>query len=105
MGLIQKASELGYKHYSDFTTEELDKLPLNNPNKLIEYFFIQKWLRDEHKIYLSSTKGYDSTHFRFEIYFSEDEESEWELSTDMVETYENALEDALELTIETMQCF
>ena len=40
MNLIQEASKLGYKHYTEFTIEELDKLPLNNPNKQIEYYFI-----------------------------------------------------------------
>lgn len=50
MDLIQKINKLGYKHYTEFTILELDKLPLNNPNKQIEYFFIQKWLREVHKI-------------------------------------------------------
>ena len=46
MDLIQKASKLGYKHYMEFTIDELDKLQLNNSNKQIEYYFLQKWLRD-----------------------------------------------------------
>ena len=53
MDLIRKASNLGYMHYTEFTIEELDKLPLENSNKQIEYFFIQKWLRDEHNIDIS----------------------------------------------------
>ena len=50
MDLIQEASKLDYKHYTEFTIEELDKLPLNNSNKQIEYYFIQKWLREKHNI-------------------------------------------------------
>lgn len=52
MDLIQKFSKLGYKHHTELTMEELDKLPLNNSNKLIEYFFIQKWLREKHKLFV-----------------------------------------------------
>ena len=52
MDLIQKANKLGYKHYTEFTVEELDNLSLGNSNKQIEYYFIQKWLRDVHKINL-----------------------------------------------------
>ena len=52
MDLIQKANKLGYKHYTAFTVEELDNLPLGNSDKQIEYYFIQKWLREVHKIHI-----------------------------------------------------
>lgn len=50
MDLIQKASKLGYKHYTEFTVGELDKLPISNNSKQIEYCFLQKWLREVHNI-------------------------------------------------------
>lgn len=50
MDLIQKASKLGYKHYTEFTVKELDKLPISNNSKQIECYFIQKWLREVHNI-------------------------------------------------------
>ena len=53
MNIIQTASKLRYKHYTEFTVEELDKLPLSNQNKQIEYYFIQKWLREIHKIHIN----------------------------------------------------
>ena len=52
MDLIQKANKLGYKHYTEFTMEELDNLSLGNSNKQIEYYFIQRWLREEHSLYV-----------------------------------------------------
>ena len=52
MDLIQKANKLGYKHYTEFTVEELDNLSLENSNKQIEYYFIQKWLREKHNLYI-----------------------------------------------------
>lgn len=51
MDLIKKANKLKYKHYTEFTIEELNKLPLENLNKQIEYYFIQKWLREKHNIH------------------------------------------------------
>ena len=52
MDLIQKANKLGYKHYTEFTVEELDNLSLENSNKQIEYYFIQKWLREKHNVHI-----------------------------------------------------
>lgn len=54
MDLIQKASKLGYKHYTEFTVGELDKLPISNNSKQIEYCFLQKWLREVHDIIVTS---------------------------------------------------
>ena len=53
MELIQKANKLCYKHYTEFTVEELDNLSLENSNKQIEYYFIQKWLREIHNIHIA----------------------------------------------------
>ena len=63
MDLIQKANKLGYKHYTEFTVEELDNLSLENSNKQIEYYFIQKWLREKHNILVEPS--WEGTH---EIY-------------------------------------
>lgn len=56
MDLIKKASKLGYKHYTGFTITELDKLNLKDFNKQIEYYFIQKWLREKHDIFVISNR-------------------------------------------------
>jgi len=52
MDLVQKASKLGYKHYTELTLERIDKLPITNYSKQIEYYFIQKWLREEYEIHI-----------------------------------------------------
>ena len=52
MNLIQKANELGYNHYVEFTVEELDKLSLKNSNKKIEYCFVKDWLREKYSIHI-----------------------------------------------------
>lgn len=57
MDLIQKASKLGYKHYTEFTVGGLDKLPISNNSKQIEYCFLQRWLRETHNIHISIDYG------------------------------------------------
>ena len=73
MDLIQKASKLGYKHYTEFTVGELDKLPISNNSKQIEYCFLQKWLRETHKIYVTAspsyTDGSDNKKHYFELFY------------------------------------
>lgn len=71
MGLIKEASKLGYKHYTEFTIDELDKLHLNNSNKQIEYYFIQKWLREEHDKYIKCHPVYrdEKTQWEYVIFF------------------------------------
>lgn len=100
MDLLQKANKLGYKHYTDFTIEELDELSLSNDNKQIEYYFIQKWLREEHNIML-------------EINYSDCEWWQWVIiheesnthifgtnKTDDIDlTYEEALEEGLKQSL------
>lgn len=97
MDLIQKVNKLGYKHYTEFTIEELDKLPLSNLNKQIEYFFIQKWLREEHDIFiwcLPNEYVLDTWHFRIET-----REIPNKTLSEHYKTYEEALEKGLQQTL------
>jgi len=55
---------------------------------------LQKWLREEHKIFLNSITGHDLG-TRFQIYYEEDRFTYDELYTDMYEKYELALEAGL----------
>lgn len=66
MDLIKKANSLGYKHYTEFTIDELSKLSLNNPNKQIEYYFIQKWLREKHNKYVQCHPVYRDEKIQWE---------------------------------------
>ena len=67
MDLIQKASNLGYKHYTEYTLQELDKLSINNINKQIEYYLIQKWLREIHNVFINIGHRPHSQKFYFTI--------------------------------------
>ena len=56
-------SEKGYKHYTENTVEELDKLPLNNHHIITEFAHLREWLRVNHGIGIYSSWGtyYDKT--------------------------------------------
>jgi hypothetical protein len=45
-------SEKGYKHYTENTVEELDKLPLDSPDILTEFAHLCEWLRINHGIWV-----------------------------------------------------
>ena len=98
MDLIQKANKLGYKHYTEFTVEELDNLSLENSNKQIEYYFIQKWLREEHHIIVEPlifNKGFlenDKFCYQWRVY---DNTEDWFTGLEF-KTYEEALEMGLQ---------
>lgn len=43
-------SEKGYKHYTENTIEELDKLSLDSPDIITEFAHLGEWLRVNHGI-------------------------------------------------------
>ena len=97
MDLIQKASKLGYKHYTEFTVGELDKLPISNNSKQIEYCFLQKWLREEHHLIVIVAYQYehDSTPYSYWIY-KENNSLPLNQWINDLKTYEEALEMGLQ---------
>jgi len=96
MGLIQKANKLGYKYCTEFTVEELDNLSLGNSNKQIEYFFIQKWLREVHGIDITIYRSFSFTHsYHYCIIKDCYYENELRQISESNRSYEVCLEDAL----------
>ena len=101
MDLIQKANKLGYKHYTEFTVEELDNLSLENSNKQIEYYFIQRWLREKHNINCRVASNSLTCHFPVNEVLDEDG-AEMKGITQFIiyKTYEEALEAGLQAALE-----
>lgn len=96
MDLIQKASKLGYKHYTEFTVGELDKLPISNNSKQIEYCFLQKWLREVHGVDITIHRSFSFTHsYHYCIIKDCDYENELRQMSESNRSYEVCLEDAL----------
>lgn len=52
MEIVQKATELGYRHYADLTIEEIDDLPIGDDDKYMEYCRIAKWLREHYRAHI-----------------------------------------------------
>ena len=52
MEIFKQLKNLGYKHYIDLTIEELDKLPIDNIEKRIEYSLVIDWFREKHDIHI-----------------------------------------------------
>jgi hypothetical protein len=47
-------SEKGYKHYTENTIEELDKLPLDSSDIITEFSHLCEWLRINHSIWVNT---------------------------------------------------
>lgn len=104
--IIQKATKLGYKHYGQYSVEELDSLSISDERKLIEYFLIQKWLRDKKeysvdiRYYVLREKVYESVIRRNEsgeiIAFGLNSQYRFD-------TYEEALEMGILVVLEKMK--
>lgn len=66
MKIFKELNKLGYKHYTENTTEELDNLSLDNPDIITEFAHLCEWLRVKHGIWISVVynskyKQYDYT--------------------------------------------
>jgi len=70
MKTFKQFSEKGYKHHTENTIEELDKLPLDSTDIITEFAHLCEWLRVNHGIWISV-----KTLFDHEIYGKKDK---WE---------------------------
>jgi hypothetical protein len=48
MKIFKELNKLGYKHYTENTVEELDDLPLDSEERIMEQALVLKWFRKEH---------------------------------------------------------
>ena len=55
---------------------------------------LQKWIREEHRIFLNSITGYELD-TRFQVYYEKDGITYDDLFTDMFDKYEDSLEEGL----------
>jgi hypothetical protein len=50
MKIFKELKKLGYKHYTEHTVEELDNLPLESKERIIEQALVLRWFREKHKL-------------------------------------------------------
>ena len=50
MKIFKELKKLGYKHYAECTIEELDDLPLNSEERIMEQALVLRWFREKHDL-------------------------------------------------------
>jgi len=50
MKIFKELKKLGYKHYTEYTVEELDALELNNSHRIMEQALVLKWFREKYNL-------------------------------------------------------
>ena len=53
MKIFKELKKLGYKHYTEHTIEELDDLPLNSEERIMEQALVLRWFREKYMLYHS----------------------------------------------------
>jgi len=50
MKIFKELKKLGYKHYTEHTVEELDNLPLESKERIMEQALVLRWFREKYKL-------------------------------------------------------
>ena len=50
MRIFKELKKLGYKHYTEHTVEELDNLPLESKERIMEQALVLRWFRKKHNL-------------------------------------------------------
>lgn len=89
MKIFKELNKLGYKHYTEHTVEELDDLPLDSEERIMEQALVLRWFRE--KLAIRSciidnhqTPGYTYTTGPDQYYYDTGSENGW------FHTYEEA---------------
>ena len=51
MKIFKELKKLGYKHYTEHTIEELDNLPSNSEERIMEQALVLRWFREKYNLY------------------------------------------------------
>jgi hypothetical protein len=52
MKIFKELNKLGYNHYTEHTVEELDDLPLDSEERIMEQALVLRWFEDNHSLYI-----------------------------------------------------
>ena len=72
MKIFKELEKLGYKHYGEYTVEELDELPSNSEDRMIEESRVLRWFINDKRINAQITTTYDE----WDYYIPESEYNE-----------------------------
>jgi hypothetical protein len=48
MKIFKELKKLGYKHYTEHTVEELDNLPLDSKERIMDQALVLRWFREKY---------------------------------------------------------
>lgn len=69
MKIFQELNKLGYRHYTEYTVEQLDNLPLDSVERLIEQSLAIKWFREKYNIFPIIQPYFNSNELTWNIVF------------------------------------
>ena len=101
MKIFKELKKLGYKHYTEHTIEELDNLPLNSEERIMEQALVLRWFRDKYNLIGLIEGGYDNgnnlfTYVIWQVSFDNYIDTYWK-------TYEEAEQECLDKLIEIIK--
>lgn len=69
MKIFKELKKLGYKHYAEYTIEELDDLPLNSEERIMEQALVLRWFREKYDLQYTITwnKHYPKCPYEWEV--------------------------------------
>ena len=67
MKIFKELKKLGYKHYAECTIKELDDLPLNSEERIMEQALVLRWFREKYN--LLSRISYKNDRYKFEYQY------------------------------------
>lgn len=75
MKIFKELNKLGYKHYTEHTVEELDDLPLDSEERIMEQAMVLRWFREKYNCHhtIHQNKKYVGIAYSSVVNFSIDE--------------------------------
>lgn len=67
---FKQFSEKGYKHYTENTIKELDKLPLDSSDIITEFAHLCEWLRVNHGIWVEVSREYTTGKYIYQYFIN-----------------------------------
>ena len=71
MKIFKELNKLGYKHYTENTVEELDDLPLDSEERIMEQALVLRWFREKYGLFYDNL-NYIGNVWKFTTYSNED---------------------------------
>ena len=68
MKIFKELNKIGFKHYTENTIEELDNLPLDSEERIMEQSLVFLWFRKKYDLYVNVTRYNDVDEDKFLYY-------------------------------------